>query len=53
MDEFSYGSSINMPAKFWGEGGEVSPLTQENYNLFQLCGIALCIIHMSIPAIPF
>ncbi|XP_045832633.1 pectinesterase inhibitor 12-like [Trifolium pratense] len=39
------------------EKGEVSPLTEENYNLFQLCGIALCIIHLSTPvtanAIPF
>ncbi|XP_027334385.1 putative invertase inhibitor [Abrus precatorius] len=37
------------------ERGEVSPLTQENYNLFQLCGIALCIIHLaqSNPAIPY
>ncbi|XP_004508988.1 putative invertase inhibitor [Cicer arietinum] len=37
------------------EKGEVSPLTEENYDLFQLCGIALCIIHMSSPAnaIPF
>lgn len=32
------------------EKGEVSPLTKENYNLFQLCGIALCIIHLSTPA---
>jgi len=31
------------------ERGEVSPLTQENYNLFQLCGIALCIIHLANP----
>ncbi|KAG2408454.1 uncharacterized protein HKW66_Vig0032760 [Vigna angularis] len=31
------------------ERGEVSPLTQENYNLFQLCGIALCIIHLATP----
>ncbi|KAK7386303.1 hypothetical protein VNO78_26443 [Psophocarpus tetragonolobus] len=34
------------------ERGEVSPLTQENYNLFQLCGIALCIIHLATPAAP-
>ncbi|XP_061359096.1 pectinesterase inhibitor 12-like [Gastrolobium bilobum] len=33
------------------ENGEVSPLTKENYNIFQLCGIALCIIHLSTPAI--
>ncbi|XP_011032017.1 PREDICTED: putative invertase inhibitor [Populus euphratica] len=26
--------------------GVVSPLTEENYNLFQLSDIALCIIHM-------
>lgn len=32
------------------EKGQVSPLTEENYNLFQLCGIALCIIHMVTPA---
>ncbi|KAL2322950.1 hypothetical protein Fmac_027329 [Flemingia macrophylla] len=34
------------------ERGEVSPLTQENYNLFQLCGIALCIVHMATPHQP-
>ncbi|TKY55530.1 putative invertase inhibitor [Spatholobus suberectus] len=34
------------------ERGVVSPLTQENYNLFQLCGIALCIIHLATPAAP-
>ncbi|XP_057420226.1 uncharacterized protein LOC130714347 [Lotus japonicus] len=34
------------------EKGEVSPLTEENYNLFQLCGIALCIIHLSNPEVP-
>lgn len=32
--------------------GEASPLTKENYNLFQLCGIAVCIIQMSNPAKP-
>lgn len=37
----------------FSERGEVSPLTQENYNLFQLCGIALCIIHMATPEAPF
>lgn len=26
--------------------GELSPLTKENYYLFQLCDIALCIIHL-------
>ncbi|CAB4279327.1 unnamed protein product [Prunus armeniaca] len=26
--------------------GEVSPLKNENYNLFQLCDIALCISHL-------
>ncbi|KAK9266860.1 hypothetical protein L1049_027119 [Liquidambar formosana] len=26
--------------------GEVSLLTKENYNMFQLCDIALCIIHL-------
>lgn len=43
--------------KGFEEKGRVSLLTEENYNLFQLCGIALCIIHMSTPvtasAIPF
>ncbi|CAJ1943173.1 unnamed protein product [Sphenostylis stenocarpa] len=34
------------------ERGEASPLTQENYNLFQLCGIALCIIHLATPTPP-
>ncbi|KAK7263349.1 hypothetical protein RJT34_30937 [Clitoria ternatea] len=33
----------------FAERGEVSPLTEENYNLFQLCGISLCIIHLSNP----
>lgn len=33
--------------------GEASPLTQENYNLFQLCGIALCIIHLATPGVPY
>ncbi|XP_020205150.1 putative invertase inhibitor [Cajanus cajan] len=37
----------------FSERAEVSPLTQENYNLFQLCGIALCIIHMATPEAPF
>ncbi|KAJ4728771.1 Pectinesterase inhibitor [Melia azedarach] len=31
---------------FTEKEGEVSPLTKENYNLFQLCDIALCIIHL-------
>ncbi|KAK9266918.1 hypothetical protein L1049_027177 [Liquidambar formosana] len=33
---------------FKGEEGAIvpSPLTKENYNLFQLCDIALCIIHL-------
>lgn len=35
--------------KGFEEKGQVSLLTEENYNLFQLCGIALCIIHMSTP----
>ncbi|KAI9087070.1 hypothetical protein K1719_031031 [Acacia pycnantha] len=34
----------------FAEKGEVSPLTKENYNLFQLSGISLCIIQMSNPA---
>ncbi|KAL1333391.1 hypothetical protein HN51_062218 [Arachis hypogaea] len=33
----------------FGKKGEGSPLTTENYNLFQLCGIAVCIIQMSNP----
>ncbi|XP_054791129.1 putative invertase inhibitor [Prosopis cineraria] len=36
----------------FAEKGEASPLTKENYNLFQLCGISLCIVHLSTPAIP-
>ncbi|XP_028789114.1 putative invertase inhibitor [Neltuma alba] len=36
----------------FAETGEVSPLTKENYNLFQLCGISLCIIQMSTPVTP-
>ncbi|KAK4260284.1 hypothetical protein QN277_003424 [Acacia crassicarpa] len=34
----------------FAEKGEVSPLTKENYNLFQLSGVSLCIIQMSNPA---
>ncbi|KAI4327225.1 hypothetical protein L6164_019713 [Bauhinia variegata] len=37
---------------FGEKKGGVSPLTKENYNLFQLCGIALCIIHMFTLAVP-
>ncbi|KAG6687708.1 hypothetical protein I3842_11G087000 [Carya illinoinensis] len=32
--------------------GEVPPLTKENYDLFQLCNIALCIIHLLTPPLP-
>ena len=46
-------SSVMEAASTCQEGfekkGGVSPLTEENYNLFQLCGIALCIIHLSTP----
>ncbi|KAJ4846834.1 hypothetical protein Tsubulata_004631 [Turnera subulata] len=31
---------------FMVKGGEVSPLTRENYDLFALCDIALCIINI-------
>lgn len=31
---------------FTEKEGELSPLTKENYYLFQLCDIALCIIHL-------
>lgn len=37
---------------FKAKKGEASPLTEENYNLFQLCDIALCIIHMISLAVP-
>ncbi|MED6179998.1 hypothetical protein PIB30_006115 [Stylosanthes scabra] len=35
---------------FVDKKGVKSPLTTENYNLFQLSGIAVCIIQMSNPA---
>ncbi|KDP45958.1 hypothetical protein JCGZ_11861 [Jatropha curcas] len=37
---------------FTQKKGEVSPLTLENFNLFNLCDIALCIIHWLILPAP-
>ncbi|XP_057978520.1 putative invertase inhibitor [Malania oleifera] len=37
---------------FEEKAGGVYPLTKENYNLFQLCDIALCIIHMLSQPLP-
>ncbi|KAL5551238.1 hypothetical protein UlMin_001414 [Ulmus minor] len=36
---------------FGEKEGEVSPLTNENYDLAQLCDIALCITHL-LPSLP-
>ena len=37
---------------FTEKEGEVNPLAKENYNLFQLCGIALCIVHLFTRSLP-
>ncbi|KAF7810027.1 putative invertase inhibitor [Senna tora] len=48
-------SGVMEAASTCQEGGfgeeSSSPLTKQNYDLFQLCGIALCIVHASTPAI--
>lgn len=37
----------------FAERGEVCALTEENYDLFQLCDIALCIIRLLSLSVPF
>lgn len=38
--------------RFQEREGKASPLARENWSLFQLSGIAVCIIHLLSPAIP-
>ncbi|KAJ4838191.1 hypothetical protein Tsubulata_018754 [Turnera subulata] len=39
-------SSTTCEGLFAEKKGEVCPLARENYNLYQLCNLALCIIHL-------